>query len=64
MRTNGTLEVDVKVDQTLPGADKMAEMIDKRTDLILTKFMEQAQKVIFDPPQPTVEPAMPQGKAA
>ena len=57
MRANGTLDVDVKVDQTLPGADKMAEMIDKRTDLILTKFMEQAQKVIFDPPQPTVEPA-------
>jgi hypothetical protein len=57
MRTNGTLEVDVKVDQTLPGADKIAEQIDKRTDLILTKFMEEAQKVIFDPPQPAVEPA-------
>ena len=57
MRINGTLEVDVKVDQTLPGADKMAEMIDKRTDLILTKFMEEAQKVIFDPPQPNVTPA-------
>lgn len=57
MRTNGTLEVDVKVDQTLPGADKMAEMIDKRTDLILNKFMEAAQKVIFDPPQPKVDAA-------
>lgn len=57
MRANGTLTVDVKVDQTLPGADKMAEMIDKRTDLIVNKFMEQAQKVIFDPPAPKVEPA-------
>ena len=57
MRANGTLEVDVKVDQTLPGADKIAEIIDKRTDLVLTKFMEQAQKMIFDPPQPNVEPA-------
>ena len=57
MRTNGTLEVDVKVDQTLPGADKIAEQIDKRTDLVLGKFMEAAQKVIFEPPQPKVEPA-------
>jgi hypothetical protein len=57
MRINGTLEVDVKVDQTLPGADKIAEQIDKRTDLILNKFMEQAQKVIFEPQPPKVEPA-------
>ena len=57
MRTNGTLEVDLKVDNTLPGADKIAEMIDKRTDLIVGKFMEQAQKVIFDPPPAKVEPA-------
>jgi hypothetical protein len=57
MRTNGTLEVDVKVDQTLPGADKMAEQIEKRTDLILNKFMEAAQKMIFEPAQPKVEPA-------
>lgn len=57
MRTSGTLEVDVKVDQTLPGADKIAEQIDKRTDLILGKFMEAAQKVIFEPPPPKVEPA-------
>ena len=57
MRMNGTLEVDVKVDQTLPGADKIAEQIDKRTDLVLGKFMEAAQKVIFEPPQPQVEAA-------
>jgi len=57
MRINGTLEVDVKVDQTLPGADKMAEAIDKRSDLILQKFMEAAQKVIFEPPQPNVQAA-------
>lgn len=57
MRTSGALDVDVKVDQTLPGADKIAAEIDKRTDLVLTKFMEEAQKRIFEPPQPTVEPA-------
>ena len=61
MRANGTLTVDLKVDQTLPGADKMAEMIDKRTDLIVSKFMEQAQKAIFDPPAPKVEPAQASG---
>jgi hypothetical protein len=61
MRANGTLTVDVKVDQTLPGADKMAEMIDKRTDLIVNKFMEMAQKTIFDPPAPKVEPAQASG---
>lgn len=57
MRTNGTLEVDVKVDQTMPGADKIAEQIDKRTDLILGKFMEAAQKMIFEVPQPNVQAA-------
>lgn len=57
MRMNGTIEVDVKVDQTLPGADKIAEAIDKRSDLVFQKFMEQAQKVIFEPPQPNVQAA-------
>jgi hypothetical protein len=57
MRMNGTIEVDVKVDQTLPGADKIAEAIDKRSDLVYTKFMEEAQKVIFEPEQPKVQAA-------
>lgn len=57
MRMNGTIEVDVKVDQTLPGADKIAESIDKRSDLVYQKFMEAAQKVIFEPPQPNVQAA-------
>jgi hypothetical protein len=57
MRTNGTIEVDVKVDQTLPGADKIAEAIDKRSDLVFQKFMEAAQKMIFEPPQPNVQAA-------
>lgn len=57
MRTNGTIEVDVKVDQTLPGADKIAESIDKRSDLVYQKFMEAAQKMIFEPPQPNVQAA-------
>jgi hypothetical protein len=61
MRANGTIEVDVKVDQTLPGADKIAEAIDKRSDLVYQKFMEAAQKAIFEPPQPNVQAAQASG---
>ncbi len=57
MRINGSIEVDVKVDQTLPNADKIAEQIDKRSDLVFEKFMEQAKQVIFEPPQPNVQAA-------
>ena len=44
MRANGTLEVNVQVDPTIPGADKMQADIDKKTDLVLQKFMDAAQK--------------------
>jgi hypothetical protein len=47
----------VKVDQTLPGAEKMAEQIEKRTELVLNKFMEQAQKRIFEQPATKVDAA-------
>jgi hypothetical protein len=57
MRINGTLNVDIQVDPTIPGADKMQADIDKKTDLVLQKFMDQAQKVIFEPPPPKVDPA-------
>lgn len=57
MRTNGTITVDIKVDPTIPGADKMQADIDKKTDLVLQKFMDAAQKMIFEPPQPKVDPA-------
>jgi hypothetical protein len=57
MRANGTLEVNVQVDPTIPGADKMQADIDKKTDLVLQKFMDAAQKMIFEPPAPKVDPA-------
>ncbi|MGZ8742440.1 MAG: hypothetical protein ACXWXO_05915 [Nocardioides sp.] len=57
MRINGTIEVDMKVDTTLPGAEDIARRLDEKSNLVYEKFMEQAKKVIFDPPQPTVEPA-------
>jgi hypothetical protein len=57
MRINGTIEVDLKVDTTLPGADEIAKRLDEKSNLVYEKFMEAAKKVIFDPPQPQVEPA-------
>lgn len=57
MRTNGSIEVDIKVDGTIPNGEKVVEQIEKRSDLVFEKFMEMAKKVIFDPPQPTVEAA-------
>jgi len=57
MRANGTVKVTIEIDPTIPGAEKMQEDIDKKTDLVLTKFMDAAQKVIFEPPPMKVEPA-------
>ncbi len=57
MRTSGDIEVLISVDPTIPGAGDINAMIDKRTDLVFEKFMAEAQKVIFEPPQPQVPPA-------
>jgi hypothetical protein len=47
-----TIKVDLEIDTTIPGADQMAKEIEKREDLILTKFMEMAQELIFKPMPP------------
>ncbi len=57
MRTKGIMKVVVEIDPTIPGAEKMQQDIDKKTDLVYQKFMEAAQKMIFEPPAPNVEPA-------
>uniref|UniRef100_Q01P87 Uncharacterized protein n=1 Tax=Solibacter usitatus (strain Ellin6076) TaxID=234267 RepID=Q01P87_SOLUE len=61
MRMNGTLTVVSEVDTTLPNADKIQEQLDKRTDLIVQKFMDQAQKTIFDPAPFNEKPAEASG---
>ncbi|MGZ4785829.1 MAG: hypothetical protein ACXV5S_09160, partial [Acidimicrobiales bacterium] len=61
MRMNGTITVTVEVDTTLPNADKLQEQLDKRTDVVFQKFMDEAQKVIFDPPAFTEKPAEASG---
>ncbi|MGA4668997.1 hypothetical protein ACPCG0_04225 [Propionibacteriaceae bacterium Y1923] len=57
MRKSGSIKVDVKVDTTLPGADEIARKMEERSDLVFNKFMEMAQRTIFDQPAPQVEAA-------
>ncbi len=57
MRTNGDIEVIVSIDPTIPGGAAIQQAVDKKTDLVFQKFMEQAQKMIFEPPMPQVQAA-------
>jgi hypothetical protein len=61
MRKSGKIKVKLEIDGTIPGADKMEQEAQKRIDIIFQKFMEAAQKVIFDPPMPNVKPAETSG---
>ena len=61
LRLSGGIEVKISIDPTIPGGEKIQESIDKRTDLVFNKFMEEAQKVIFDPPQFNEKPAEAKG---
>jgi hypothetical protein len=58
---DGAIKVTTQVDQTIPGADKIAEQLNKTKDLVFTKFMDAAQKTIFDPAPFTEEPAEASG---
>jgi hypothetical protein len=49
MRQNGTITAEILVDSTLPNAEKIQEQMEKSSDLVFQKFMDQAQKTIFDP---------------
>lgn len=57
LRIGGGITVEVEIDGTNPGADKMKEEVDKRIDLIVNKFTELAKARIFDPAPPEVKPA-------
>ena len=57
MRTSGDITVDLKVDTTIPNYEQIQEQIEERSDLVFEKFMEEARRVIFEPPQPEVEAA-------
>ena len=55
--TSGDIEVELAIDGTVPGSERIQGEIDKRIDLIVDKFMAQANEMIFQPPTPEVEPA-------
>ncbi len=61
MRLDGTIDVTIEVDTTLPNAQALQESIDKRSDLVFQKFMDEAQKVIFDPAPFQEQPAEASG---
>ncbi|MEO1712021.1 MAG: hypothetical protein AAFU60_01680 [Bacteroidota bacterium] len=61
LRANGDIVVDLKIDETIPNGERIVEMIEKRSDLILQKFMDKAKQIIFDPPVPEVEAAEASG---
>ena len=58
---DGTIEVTCQVDKTLPDADKLEAELNKRKDLVFQKFMDQAQKTIFDPAPFNEQPAQADG---
>lgn len=54
---NGGITVELMIDGTTPTAAEMREKINQRIDMILEKFMKQAEKRIFEPAPPDVQPA-------
>ncbi|MEZ4870190.1 MAG: hypothetical protein R3C14_53165 [Caldilineaceae bacterium] len=57
LRISGGIEVELTIDGTTPQGDALREAANKRIDLIIDKFMQQAQKFIFEPAPPDVKPA-------
>jgi len=57
MRMEGVIDVDLSIDPTIPNGEEILRNIEKESSLVYEKFMEEARKVIFEPPQPEVEAA-------
>ncbi|MCU7549900.1 hypothetical protein OCK74_12280 [Chitinophagaceae bacterium LB-8] len=57
LRISGGIKVEIAIDGTIPGADKMEQEINKRIDAITKVFTDQAAQRIFAPPTPDVKPA-------
>ncbi len=57
LRISGGIKVEMAIDGTLPGADKMEEEINKRIDAITKVFTDEASQRIFEPAPPEVTPA-------
>jgi hypothetical protein len=61
LRMSGGIDVEIEVDTTLPNADKLQESMEKRSDMVFQKFMDEAQNVIFDPAPFNEKPAEASG---
>src|SRR5262249_6409972 len=61
LRKSGDIQVSTFVDQTMPGADKLQDYMDKRSDLVFQKFMDLAKQAIFDPAPFNEQPAEASG---
>jgi len=57
LRISGGIKVEMAIDGTIPGGDKIEEEINKRIDAITKVFMDQATQRIFEPAPPDVKPA-------
>jgi hypothetical protein len=57
LRISGGIKVEMHIDGTIPGAEEMEKEINKRMDMVMEKFMQQASQRIFEPAPPTVEAA-------
>lgn len=57
MIIDGTIEVDLQLDETVPTSGNPREEANKRIEQITKLFMEQAKTRIFDPAPPQVTPA-------
>lgn len=57
LRESGDIQVNMFIDQSLPGADKLQDYMDKRSDMVFQKFMDLAKQAIFDPAPFNEQPA-------
>jgi hypothetical protein len=62
LRRSGDIEVEMVVDQTVPGAEAIASQLEKTKSLVTEKFIELAKETIFAP-VPPVEAAKARKKA-
>ena len=61
LRESGDIQVHTFVDQSLPGADKLQDYMDKRSNMVFQKFMDLAKQAIFDPAPFNEQPAQASG---
>ncbi|PEP31723.1 hypothetical protein CN575_21810 [Bacillus wiedmannii] len=54
---NGHIKAEMKIDGTNPNSEEMTKLMEQHKELIIKQFMEQANKFIFEPAPPNVEPA-------